>query len=118
ARSLVDQWDVKKTRQKSRGMRTVVEQNNTKWIWWECCAFIPESGNYSVGGYLTNSENKIKCWMGSIVEAKSEGEAYLIGLEDALQFLLEEINATHEEFTIIGYHKDILLWLKGETNTS
>ncbi|MED6133294.1 hypothetical protein PIB30_027053 [Stylosanthes scabra] len=50
--------------------------------------------------------------------SKSEGEAYLIGLEDALQFLLEEINATHEEFTIVGYHKDILLWLKGETNTS
>ncbi|MED6224190.1 hypothetical protein PIB30_081533 [Stylosanthes scabra] len=56
--------------------------------------------------------------MGSTVEAKLEGEAYLIGLEDAPQFLLEEINATYEEFTIIGYHKDILLWLKGETNTS
>ncbi|MED6170376.1 hypothetical protein PIB30_030228 [Stylosanthes scabra] len=56
--------------------------------------------------------------MGNVIGANSKVEAYILGLEEAVQFMMEEVNGTQEEISIVGYYKDIIQWIKGDKATN
>ncbi|MED6161877.1 hypothetical protein PIB30_064885, partial [Stylosanthes scabra] len=48
--------------------------------------FRVDNGVFLVGGYLVNGDNGIVCWLGNRSESNTEGEVYLLGLVEAVQF--------------------------------
>ncbi|MED6133755.1 hypothetical protein PIB30_031071 [Stylosanthes scabra] len=55
---------------------------------------------------------------GDYIDAGFVGEAALVGLEGALQFILEEVNLTFEEVMMICDNKEMIGWINGEKKTS
>ncbi|MED6116681.1 hypothetical protein PIB30_102494, partial [Stylosanthes scabra] len=103
-KKLIAQWKAGKQRV-VRGKQNVVQSsrdslNKTKWTWWVCGAVALGEEAFWVGGYLEDKNNIMRCWMGNLVQTKSETQAYLMGVEEAVQFLLEEVNATEDEVTL------------------
>ncbi|MED6135851.1 hypothetical protein PIB30_050512 [Stylosanthes scabra] len=54
------------------------------------------------------------------VGGATQGEAYLLGLESAIQFLLEDVNVEWECMCIslVSNPKDIVEWIRGSEETS
>ncbi|MED6182377.1 hypothetical protein PIB30_027874 [Stylosanthes scabra] len=82
--------------------------------WWQCCAPKAVANMYIVGGYYTNVRGEVTCWMGEEIIANSDREAYLIGLENGVQFLLEEMNMQNENIILVSNRKDLVDWIKGK----
>ncbi|MED6108556.1 hypothetical protein PIB30_025205 [Stylosanthes scabra] len=77
-------------------------------MWWNCCYFGSNENKYIVGGYMSNERGNTTCWMGDEIRNVFVGEAHLYGLENALQFMLEEANMENEEITMASTRKDIV----------
>ncbi|MED6198287.1 hypothetical protein PIB30_064767 [Stylosanthes scabra] len=76
-----------------------------------------EENKYVIGGYYTDENGIISCWMGEEIAGISDEEAYLQGLESAIQFLIEDANVDNECITLISNKKDLVDWINGNENT-
>ncbi|MED6220693.1 hypothetical protein PIB30_047255 [Stylosanthes scabra] len=55
---------------------------------------------------------------GGLVVCDSIDEATLLGLQEGLQFLIEEANLRENDFVVMCGCKDIVRWIKGEKATA
>ncbi|MED6217765.1 hypothetical protein PIB30_020736, partial [Stylosanthes scabra] len=85
--------------------------------WWQCSYFKEDSNSFVIGEYLVDEEGLIKLWMGEEAECKMQGDAYLEGLENAVQFLLEDLNGSYENVVLVSNRKDIVTWINGGLDT-
>ncbi|MED6181678.1 hypothetical protein PIB30_021608 [Stylosanthes scabra] len=98
-----------------RGARRIEEEKPS---WWQCIVHKAREDVFVSGGYYTDEMGHIRCWMGEEVREANIGEAYLQGLENAVQFLLEDVNVDNESINLISNRLDIVDWLKGNKNTT
>ncbi|MED6148597.1 hypothetical protein PIB30_054568 [Stylosanthes scabra] len=116
--SLIKQWMVSKTKPAKIQEMTECRSILQKPLWWCCCYFDCNESKYIVGGYLSHEEGNIVRWLGEEVRRASMGEAYLMGLEVGLQFMLEEAHMENEEVKIVSVRKDLVEWIKGNEDTN
>ncbi|MED6167858.1 hypothetical protein PIB30_006829 [Stylosanthes scabra] len=90
----------------------------SKACWWECCDYVAEENKYKIGGYYTNEDGAVTCWIGEEVLGGSQGEAYLIGLESAVQFMLEDMNVDSGNINLVSNQKDIVDWIHGKVEAN
>ncbi|MED6208172.1 hypothetical protein PIB30_042625 [Stylosanthes scabra] len=84
--------------------------NERRPMWWQCCYHVADENKYIIGGYLTNDQGVTECWMGEEFFGSTMGEAYLAGIESAVQFLLEDMNMRIEDIALVSHRKDIVDW--------
>ncbi|MED6176049.1 hypothetical protein PIB30_084206, partial [Stylosanthes scabra] len=104
-------WSSGKTKTKwadNRDKIGFVRLEEAKPLWWQCILFMAEENRYVIGGYYTDENGIICCWMGEEIAGVSDGEAYLQGLESAIQFLIEDANVDNECITLISNRKDLV----------
>ncbi|MED6218078.1 hypothetical protein PIB30_023613 [Stylosanthes scabra] len=70
-----------------------------------------------VGGFLMLQDDTVACQMGEEVDEKTKLEATIRGLEEVVQFLIEEVEIREEEITIVVKNKEIVEWIKGKDDT-
>ncbi|MED6169141.1 hypothetical protein PIB30_018668 [Stylosanthes scabra] len=81
--------------------------------WRQWCMYKEEVSRYVVGGYFREERGAVKVWMGEEVEANNQGEAYLEGIESAVQFLLEDLSIRDENTVIYLDRKNFVAWING-----
>ncbi|MED6226291.1 hypothetical protein PIB30_102135 [Stylosanthes scabra] len=115
---MVEQWHVKKD-PKGKGKEVVKKRIVLKkWNWWACNSYDASTGDQLIGGYATDQNGATIVWLGDRAHQGSSSEAYLMGIEDDIQFLIEEMNAREEEINICVYVKEIADWLHETKETS
>ncbi|MED6144521.1 hypothetical protein PIB30_016368 [Stylosanthes scabra] len=119
-KALVDQWTVRKT--KTEGKRCLDSNTNEvvddRYTWWQCILFKSDLNRYTIGGYLCLKDGSVVCLMGEDIEEKTDGDAVIRGVADAVQFLIEEVEAREEEVRMIIDNKKLVEWLHGDKGTS
>ncbi|MED6195504.1 hypothetical protein PIB30_038450 [Stylosanthes scabra] len=55
--------------------------------------------------------------MGEVLEGVSQGEVHLMGLECAVQFILEELNERSDNIQLISSRNGIVKWINGSHDT-
>ncbi|MED6133027.1 hypothetical protein PIB30_024552 [Stylosanthes scabra] len=114
---LVDEWIKVRAKRKNTDCVGYRKEEIEGPKWWQCCLYNSEENNYVVGGYFTDEAGSVKAWMGGTIEEVSQGEAYLQGLDSAIQFLLEELCIRDEGTILVANRRDIVDWINGNTDT-
>ncbi|MED6127407.1 hypothetical protein PIB30_087874 [Stylosanthes scabra] len=85
--------------------------------WWQCVMYVPELDSFAIGGCVTQEEKQVVCFMGNMVKTRTEGEATMHGIEEGLQFCIEELYVDDEELTLCIGNKNLVQWIVGVKGT-
>ncbi|MED6217870.1 hypothetical protein PIB30_021667 [Stylosanthes scabra] len=84
---------------------------------WQCVMYVPELDSFAIGGCVTQEEKQVVCFMGNMVKTRTEREATLHGIEEGLQFFIEELYVDEEELTVCVGNKNLVQWIVGVKGT-
>ncbi|MED6125651.1 hypothetical protein PIB30_070657 [Stylosanthes scabra] len=77
----------------------------------------PEYGMYNIGSYMTMLDGNVVCLMSERFNETSDGDAVIRGLSEAIQFIIEEVEAREEELKVIIDDNEVVEWIKGKEGT-